>query len=258
MNPELRRPLVAGNWKLHKTIAESVELAQEVVRCTGVTGATEVVVAPVYTALSRVNDVLAGTIISLAAQDVCWATQGAFTGAVGPVQLLDVGCRYVIVGHSERRQLFGESDDIVQRKVRAVLEHGLRPILCVGETLAERDAGEAETVVVRQLRAALSGLEADGAADIVVAYEPVWAIGTGRNAQPSDAQDMHARIRATLVELFGQTLAERTRVLYGGSVKPDNAKALMAQPDLDGALVGGASLAADSFCAIVAAARAGQ
>lgn len=255
MKPQLRRPLVAGNWKLHKTLAESVELAQAVERGAGSSGATEVVIAPVFTALAKVAEVLAGTSIGLAAQDVCWETQGAFTGEVGPLQLVDLGCRYVIVGHSERRQLFGDTDDVVQRKTQALLRQGLRPILCVGETLSERDAGQAQTVVVRQLRAALTGLEADEAGQVVIAYEPVWAIGTGRNAQPGDAQEMHARVRATLAELFGQALADGTRVLYGGSVKPDNAKALLAQPDLDGALVGGASLDAESFCAIVAATR---
>jgi triosephosphate isomerase len=255
VKPELRRPLVAGNWKLYKTQAESVELAQEVVRGVGSWGMTEVVVSPVFTALSKVGEVLAGTTVGLAAQNVHWDTQGAFTGEVGPLQLVDLGCRYTIVGHSERRQLFAETDEAVQRKTQAVLRHGMRPIVCVGETLAERDAGQAQTVVVRQLRAALRDLEVEEAAQVVIAYEPVWAIGTGRNAQPADAQEMHARVRATLAELFGEPLAERTRVLYGGSVKPDNAKALLAQPDLDGALVGGASLVAESFCAIVAAAR---
>jgi triosephosphate isomerase len=255
VKPELRRPLVAGNWKLYKTQAESVELAQAVVRGVGSWGMTEVVVSPVFTALSKVGEVLAGTTVGLAAQNVYWETQGAFTGEVGPLQLVDLGCRYAIVGHSERRQLFAETDEAVQRKTQAVLHHGMRPIVCVGETLAERDAGQAETVVVRQLRAALRDLGPEEASQVVIAYEPVWAIGTGRNAQPADAQQMHARVRATMAELFGEPLADRTRVLYGGSVKPDNAKALLAQPDLDGALVGGASLAAESFCAIVAAAR---
>jgi triosephosphate isomerase len=253
VKPQLRRPLVAGNWKLNKTLAESVEVAQAVVRCIDASGSTEVVIAPVFTALAKVSDVLAGTSVGLAAQDVCWESEGAFTGEVGPLQLVDLGCRYVIVGHSERRQLFGDTDEVVQRKTLAVLRHGLRPIVCVGETLAERDAGQAQAVVIRQLRAALQGVDAEDASQVVIAYEPVWAIGTGRNAQPADAQEMHARVRATLAELFGQPLADGTRVLYGGSVKPDNAKVLLAQPDIDGALVGGASLSADSFCAIVLA-----
>ncbi|HEY2734875.1 MAG TPA: triose-phosphate isomerase [Polyangiales bacterium] len=255
MNPQLRRPLVAGNWKLYKTLSESIELARDVVRVAGSGGTPEVVVAPVFTALAKVADVLAGTTVGLSAQNVYWETQGAFTGEVGPLQLADLGCRYAIVGHSERRQLFGDTDEAVQRRTQAALRHGLRPIVCVGETLSEREAMHAQAVVVRQLKAALTGLEPDEAAEVVIAYEPVWAIGTGKNAQPSDAQEMHARVRSTLTELFGQSLAEKTRILYGGSVKPDNAKALMAEPDVDGALVGGASLSADSFCAIVAAAR---
>ena len=255
MKPQLRRPLVAGNWKLYKTLAESVELAQAVARGVGSAGTPEVVVAPVFTALAKVGEVLAGTTLGLAAQNVFWETQGAFTGEVGPVQLTDLGCRYAIVGHSERRQYFGESDETVQRRCGALLRQNIRPILCVGETLAEREAGQAQAVVVRQLRAALKGIESEDASQVVVAYEPVWAIGTGKNALPSDAQEMHARVRATMAELYGQALAEGMRVLYGGSVKPDNAKALLAELDVDGALVGGASLAADSFCAIVAAAR---
>jgi triosephosphate isomerase len=214
-----------------------------------------VVIAPVFTALAKVADVLAGTTLGLSAQDMFWESQGAFTGEVGPLQLADLGCRYAIIGHSERRQLFGDTDEVVQKKTQAALRHGIRPIVCVGETLVEREAGQAQAVVVRQLRAALAGLDPEEAAEVVVAYEPVWAIGTGKTAQPSDAQEMHARVRVTLVELFGQRLAEGTRVLYGGSVKPDNAKTLLAEPDIDGALVGGASLAVDSFCAIVAAAR---
>jgi triosephosphate isomerase (TIM) len=255
MKPQLRRPLVAGNWKLYKTLSESTELALEIVRAVGSAGTPEIVVAPVFTALAKVADVLAGTTLGLSAQDMFWESQGAYTGEVGPLQLADLGCRYAILGHSERRQLFGDSDEVVQKKTQAALRHGIRPILCVGETLAEREAGQAQAVVVRQLRAALAGLDPEEAAEVVIAYEPVWAIGTGKTAQPADAQEMHARVRVTLVELFGQPLADRTRVLYGGSVKPDNAKTLLAEPDVDGALVGGASLAVDSFCAIVAAAR---
>jgi triosephosphate isomerase len=255
MKSQLRRPLVAGNWKLFKTLSESTELALEVVRAVGSGGTPEVVIAPVFTALAKVADVLAGTTLGLSAQDMFWESQGAFTGEVGPLQLADLGCRYAIIGHSERRQLFGDTDEVVQKKTQAALRHGIRPIVCVGETLVEREAGQAQAVVVRQLRAALAGLDPEEAAEVVVAYEPVWAIGTGKTAQPSDAQEMHARVRVTLVELFGQRLAEGTRVLYGGSVKPDNAKTLLAEPDIDGALVGGASLAVDSFCAIVAAAR---
>jgi triosephosphate isomerase (TIM) len=250
-----RRALVAGNWKLYKTLRESVEVAKEIAGFVGSSNAPEVAIAPVYTALSKVADALASTPIALAAQDCCWEPQGAFTGEVGPLQLKDIGCKYVIVGHSERRQLFGETDDIVARKTKAVVSHGMAPIVCVGEVLAEREAGSAEAVVVRQLRAAVKGLSPAEASKLVIAYEPVWAIGTGKTAQPHDAQEMHARVRATLGELLGGTLADSIRVLYGGSVKPDNAATLMAEPDVDGALVGGASLTLESFSAIIAAAR---
>ena len=249
------RPLVAGNWKLYKTLRESVEVAKEIAGFVGASTTPEVAIAPVYTALAKVADALVGTPVALAAQDCCWEPQGAFTGEVGPLQLKDIGCKYVIVGHSERRQLFGETDETVARKTKAVVSHGMAPIVCVGEVLAEREAGSAEAVVVRQLRAAIKGLPQAEAAKLVIAYEPVWAIGTGKTAQPHDAQEMHARVRATLAEALGHALADSIRVLYGGSVKPDNAAALMAQPDVDGALVGGASLTLESFSAIITAAR---
>lgn len=254
MKPEARRPLVAGNWKLNKNLAESSALA----RALGeqlTAPAAEVVVAPVFTALVTVRDAIAGSVLRLGAQDTYWEDHGAFTGEVSAALLADVGCSYVIVGHSERRQLFGEVDGDVNKKARAVLRHAMAPIVCVGETLAERDAGQAQAVVVRQVAAALADLSAVEFGRVVIAYEPVWAIGTGRNAEPSDAQEMHARIRAVARERFGAA-AQALRVLYGGSVKADNAAALMAQPDVDGALVGGAALAAASFCAIVAAASA--
>jgi triosephosphate isomerase (TIM) len=248
-----RRPFVAGNWKLHKTLAESTALAEQVVAGASSIEA-ELAVAPVFTALSKVAEVLSGSLVGLSAQNLTWETQGAFTGEVGPLQLRDVGCRYVIVGHSERRQLFGETDATVNKRTRAALQHGLAPIVCVGETLAEREAGQAEAVVVRQLTLGLAQIESAVASAIVIAYEPVWAIGTGKNAEPKDAQDMHARIRAAVGQALGPSVAAELRILYGGSVKPDNAKALLGQPDVDGALVGGASLTAESFLAIAAAA----
>jgi triosephosphate isomerase len=249
--------LVAGNWKLYKNLRESVELATAVVAAhtKGDVAAREVAVAPVFTALSKVAEVLAGSPVGLAAQDVFWETQGAFTGEVGPAQLADIGCRYVIVGHSERRQLFAETDDNVGRKAKAVLAQRMAPIICVGETLQEREAGQAEAVVVRQLRAALAGIGAQEAARVVIAYEPVWAIGTGKTAEPRDAQEMHARVRSTLAGLWTGALAEQVRILYGGSVKPDNAATLLGQPDIDGALVGGASLTIEAFSAIISAAK---
>jgi triosephosphate isomerase len=255
VNRELRRPLVVGNWKLHKTLAQSRTLAAAVVqRCGGATGTVDVAVAPVFTALSTVREVLAGSAIGLSAQDAYWEPQGAFTGEVSAPLLADAGCGYVIVGHSERRQLFGESDTDVRRKAEAVLDAGLVPIVCVGESLAQREAGQSEAHVLKQTGAAVEGLPSAAFARVVIAYEPIWAIGTGRTASPADAQQMQASIRGLLAERHGRPLADRTRILYGGSVKPDNARALMAEPDVDGALVGGASLEADSFAAIVAAA----
>jgi triosephosphate isomerase len=254
VNPALRKPLVAGNWKLYKTLAESraliAALRQRLDRVTNV----EIAVAPVYTALAAVREALAGSPIELAAQDAFWEPQGAFTGEVSAALLADAGCELVIVGHSERRQHFGELDVAVQRKTAAVLRAGLVPIVCVGETLEQREAGQTEALVLLQAGTALDGLSPAEAARVVIAYEPVWAIGTGRNARPEDAQAVHAALRHLVAQRFGARLAEGTRILYGGSVKPDNAGALMAQPDVDGALVGGASLDAASFAAIVAAA----
>jgi len=251
-----RRYLIAGNWKLYKTLRESTELASALVRSASTVSADiEIAIAPVFTALSKVAEVLAGSPVALSAQDTFWEPQGAFTGEVGPVQLQDIGCRYVIVGHSERRQFFGETDETVSRKVKAVLAHAMAPIVCVGETLSEREAGQAQFVVVRQLTQALKGLSEAEAARVVVAYEPVWAIGTGKTAQPADAQEMHARVRATVAETFGGALAQQLRVLYGGSVKPENAAALMGERDIDGALVGGASLTLEAFSAIIASVK---
>lgn len=247
-----RRPLVAGNWKLHHGIAASEALARSVVRGAG--GDVEVVVAPVFTALHAVHRALAGTGVGLAAQDLHWDDQGAFTGEVSAPLLRDVGCSHVIVGHSERRQLFGETDANVRRKVSAALQHGLVPIVCVGETLADREAGKTLDVVLGQLGAALDGIGADGLRRTVIAYEPVWAIGTGKVAKASDAQEVHAAIRARVAATIDPGAASGLRILYGGSVKPDNVEDLMRQPDIDGALVGGASLKAEQFLPIVAAA----
>ena len=245
-----RSYLVAGNWKLHKTLAESRALATKVAalpaspRC-------EVVVAPPFTALDAVAQALKGSPVGLSAQDVYWENQGAFTGEVGPLQLADVGCRYGIIGHSERRALFGEKDEEIAKKLRALRAQGLAVILCVGETLEQRQAGETLAVVLGQLDAALQGCDAALLAGVVVAYEPVWAIGTGVTAKPGDAQEVHAAIRSRLQQGWGAEVAAGMRILYGGSVKADNAAELFAQVDIDGALVGGASLDADSFLSIV-------
>ena len=244
-----RRPFIAGNWKMYKTTSEAVALVQALKD--GLRSEHEVLVAPPFTALAAVAPLLRGTPIALGAQDMHWEAEGAFTGAVSGPMLKDAGCSHVLVGHSERRQLFGETDETVARKTAAALAHGLTPIACVGETLAERESARTMEVVERQVERALRALTPDQAAGIVVAYEPVWAIGTGRVATPEQAQEVHAFIRRLVARSHGDPVAARLRILYGGSVKPDNAAALMAQPDLDGALVGGASLDAASFLKIV-------
>ncbi|NJM06254.1 triose-phosphate isomerase [Candidatus Gracilibacteria bacterium] len=246
----MRTPLIAGNWKMNKTVAESVEWARACIAGLGDVSDREVLVCPPYTALATLAPLLEATPLALGAQDVFYAEKGAYTGAISPLMLKDLGCRYVIIGHSERRQHFGDNDAIVNKKIVAALGHGLKSILCVGESKPQRDGGEAETVVTAQVRAGLAGLDAAQMEKIVIAYEPIWAIGTGDTATAADAQAMHAAIRATLVGLFGDTVAAALRIQYGGSVKPDNVDELMAQLDIDGALVGGASLAVEDFLRI--------
>jgi triosephosphate isomerase len=246
-----RRRFVCGNWKMHKTAAEAVALVRELAAGLGAdTAAVQVAVAPPFTALSRVAEASGGTPVELAAQDVHWEAQGAFTGEVSAAMLADAGCRHGIVGHSERRQYFCETDEWVRRKAAALLGAGVLPIVCVGETLAEREANRTLEVVDRQVRGALAGLSADQLGRITLAYEPVWAIGTGKTATTAQAQEVHAAIRKILRELGG-SVADAIRIQYGGSVKPENARELMSQPDVDGALVGGASLKAKDFLAIV-------
>jgi triosephosphate isomerase len=235
---------------MHKTAAEARELVRALAPLVEGLPGVQVAVAPPFTALAAVAEALKGTRLELAAQDVHWEAQGAFTGEVSAAMLRDAGVRHCIVGHSERRQLFGESDGTVQKKTRALLAAGLLPIVCVGETLAEREAGETMLVVSRQVRGALTGLSPGDLARLTVAYEPVWAIGTGRTATTAQAQEVHAEIRRILRDIGGAA-ADEVRIQYGGSVKPDNAAELMAQPDVDGALVGGASLEAASFAKIV-------
>jgi triosephosphate isomerase (TIM) len=246
-----RRRFVCGNWKMHKTVAEAVQLVRDLRERLGEPRA-QVAVAPPFTALAAVKQALQGSPIQLFAQNCHFEKQGAFTGEVSAAMLRDVGCDGVILGHSERRQLFGETDESVARKLKAVLAEGLAPIVCVGETLQERESGRTWDVVSRQMRGALSGLDVQALGRVTIAYEPVWAIGTGRNATAAQAQEVHAQIRALLREL-GAAVADSIRIQYGGSVKPDNAAELLSQPDVDGALVGGASLKADDFAKIVAA-----
>ncbi|HLV60608.1 MAG TPA: triose-phosphate isomerase [Fredinandcohnia sp.] len=248
-----RRKFVAGNWKMHKTLEEARRLAADLRReLDGVEG-VRVAVIPPFTSIAAVAEALRGSPIEVGGQDLHWETQGAFTGEVSGPMLRDAGAGLVLVGHSERRHLFGETDETANRKVRAALDAGLSPILCVGETLEERDAGRTLEVVGSQVRAGLAGLGAEDLNRVAIAYEPVWAIGTGRTATPEQAQEVHAFVRAELRTIAGE-VADVVPILYGGSVKPDNAGALLALPDVDGALVGGASLQADAFAAIVRAA----
>jgi len=249
-----RKKFVAGNWKMHKTVAESVALVRELRDLVGGIDGVRVAVAPPFTAVHAVAQLLTGSRIEVAGQNAHWEAQGAFTGEISCGMLAEAGATCVIVGHSERRQYFGETDETVNRRTKAVLGAGLTPIVCVGETLEEREAGRTMDVVGRQVRDGLAGLGAPELERVVIAYEPVWAIGTGKTATTAQAQEVHAAIRAVLRELGGD-VAERMPIQYGGSVKPENAAELMGQPDVDGALVGGASLKADSFAAIVEAAR---
>jgi triosephosphate isomerase len=245
-----RQKFVCGNWKMHKTVAEATALVKELAEGLAGDARVQVAVAPTFTALAAVGAAVKGTPLELAAQDVHWEPQGAFTGEVSAAMLADVGVRHGIVGHSERRQYFGETDETVRKKVGALLAAGIRPIVCVGETLAEREGGRTLEVVGRQVRGGLSGIPAAALASLTVAYEPVWAIGTGKTATTAQAQEVHAAIRALLRELGGGA-ADAIRIQYGGSVKPENAAELLSQPDVDGALVGGASLKAKDFLAIV-------
>ena len=249
-----RRPLVVGNWKLHNTREQSRALAADIAAQSAALAAVDLAVAPVFTALDVVGAALGGSAVRLSAQDVYWESKGAFTGEVSAPLLRDAGCTYCIVGHSERRQFFGDSDEAVQRKAAAVIAATMTPIVCVGESLAQREAGQTEAHVLGQLQAALDGLSEAQAAAVVIAYEPIWAIGTGRNASPADAQAVHVRIRGAVAQRFGGDVARGMRILYGGSVKPDNARDLLSEPDVDGALVGGASLDVASFVAIASAA----
>jgi triosephosphate isomerase len=247
----MRRPIIVGNWKMHKTTAEAASLVQALHASVGEAGGVDVGVAPPYTALMAVAEALRGSAVFVAAQNLHWEPQGAFTGEISAAMLRDVGCTRVIVGHSERRQLFAETDAAVNRKLGAALNAQLDPILCVGETLDQRERNTTFGVLEQQVRQGLAGITAEGMARVVIAYEPVWAIGTGKTATPAQAQEVHAFIRGLLGDLYGKALADEVRIQYGGSVNAGNIHALMTQPDVDGALVGGASLEASSFAQIV-------
>lgn len=250
----MRTPIVAGNWKMFKTIAEAKQFAEAVKQQDTVAGVEQVICAP-FTALPALAEALKGTEVALGAQNMHFEEQGAFTGEISPLMLKEIGVRYVIIGHSERRQYFNETDESVNKKTLAALKHGLRPIVCVGESLEEREAGKTADVVRKQTEAALTDVSAEQLADVVIAYEPIWAIGTGKSSTAADANETIAIIRSMIAERFGQQEADKVRIQYGGSVKPENIGGYMAEKDIDGALVGGASLTADSFFALVKGAK---
>lgn len=247
----MRRPVIAGNWKMFKTRGEAVAFIEGLKARVAKVGHCDVVVAPPFTALAEAAQAAKGSGIGIAGQDVHWDAEGAHTGDVSAGMLVDAGCSYVIIGHSERRHDHGETDEQVNRKLQAALAAGLTPIVCVGETLEEREKNETQTVLERQFQGGFAGLTPSEFSRIIMAYEPVWAIGTGRTATPEQAEESHADLRELVRGTFGEERAQAVRILYGGSVKPQNIKGLMAHPDLDGALVGGASLKVDSFAAII-------
>lgn len=249
--PALRKPVIAGNWKMHKTIAEARELAEAVVRGLDKSfDSATLILIPPFTAIQEVKRTVSGTAIAVGAQDVFWEEKGAFTGEISPLQLKEAGCDFVVIGHSERRQYFGETDETVRKKTLAALHHGLTPIVCIGETLEERESGQTLDRIKSQLELSLFSLDEEAFSRVVLAYEPIWAIGTGRNATPAQAEEVQAFIRSLAASRYGKTAADYAIILYGGSVKPNNALSLAREKDVDGFLVGGASLEAESFLAI--------
>jgi triosephosphate isomerase len=250
----MRIKLIAGNWKMNKTVKEACDLASEILKETKSLSGPEILICPTYLALSKVADIVLGSNCKLGAQDVHWEDDGAYTGKVSVSMLKDIGVEYIIVGHSEQRQYFHETDETVNKKARKILDTGLKPIICVGETLEEREGEKTEEVVHAQIKGAYAGISEEHAVKTVIAYEPIWAIGTGKVATTQQAQDVHASIRALLNELYGDTCAQTIRIQYGGSMKPDNAAELLSQQDVDGGLIGGASLKTDSFLDIIKAA----
>ena len=247
----MKRYLIAGNWKMNKTTCEAVELAQKLVESLKDVKDRDILICPTFTSLYSVHQVIKGTNIKLGAQDVFYENSGAFTGEISPIMLKDVGCEYVIIGHSERRHIIGERDELINKKVKAAINNGLKVILCVGELLEEREAGKTLEVVKTQVEKGLNGISEDEMKNVIIAYEPVWAIGTGKTAKPEDAQEVHVYIRELLSKLYSKEIANETIIQYGGSVKASNIDSLMAMQDIDGALVGGASLVAEEFTRIV-------
>ncbi len=247
----MRRPIVAGNWKMNKTSAEAVQLAEELKPLVADVEGVDIVLCPPFTSLEATSKAIRGSNLLLGAQDMFWEESGAYTGEVSAKMLLTSGCKYVILGHSERRAYFGETNQTVNKKLKAALRAGLVPIVCVGERREEREAGITQKIVEDHVVGAFEGISAEQTPGVVIAYEPVWAIGTGLTATPEQAQEVHAFIRQILTGLYNSNVAQQVRIQYGGSIKPENAAALFGQPDIDGGLVGGASLAADSFAKIV-------
>lgn len=246
----MRKPIIAGNWKMFKTAGEAVNFINELKPLLSEKD-VDVVVCPPFVCLPGVLEAVQGSDIKVGAQNMHWEVEGAFTGEVSPVMLKDLGCHYVIIGHSERRQYFAETDETVNNKVKAAFAHGLLPIVCVGEKLEEREAGSTNQVVENQVRNGFAGLDKDLVKTLVVAYEPIWAIGTGKTASSDDAEVVIAHIRAVLAQMYGEDIAAQVRIQYGGSVKPENISELMAKPNIDGALVGGASLKTDSYLKLI-------
>lgn len=247
----MRTPVIAGNWKMFKNESEAAALIEALAPAVQNTKGVEIVVAPVFTSIAAVREKIRGTNINLAAQNCFWENEGAFTGEISAPMLVTSGCTHVIIGHSERRQFFGETDETVNKKIKAAIAVGLTVLFCIGETLAEREGELTFDVLSRQVKEGLAGIDSKNLDKIVIAYEPVWAIGTGKTASDDQAQDAHSYIRGLIAGLYSQDASENIRILYGGSVKPENVKGLMSQEDIDGALVGGASLKAESFAAIV-------
>lgn len=248
---DVRTPLIAGNWKMYKTCNEAVKTAEQLLERVNDIENVDIMIAPTFTSLALVSKVIANSKVALGGQDIYWEKEGAFTGEISGSMLVSAGCQYVIVGHSERRQYFGETDDTVNKKMLASLNSGLIPIMCVGETETQRDEKKTFSVLDKQMEKGLEGLSLNEHHSLVIAYEPVWAIGTGKSATPEQVQEVHFYLRNLLEKKFGNMIAKSIRILYGGSVKPDNVSELMALPDVDGALVGGASLQPDSFSKII-------
>jgi triosephosphate isomerase (TIM) len=248
---ENRKPFIAGNWKMFKTCPEAVEAAAKLSQIVEGVSDVDIMIAPTFTALAPVSEAIQGGPVKLAAQNIHWEEEGAYTGEISAKMILSAGCSHVIIGHSERRQFFGETDETVNKKIKAAIDNGLVPVMCVGETEKKRDEDKTFSVLDKQVKKGLEGFLLGDLSSLIIAYEPVWAIGTGKTATTDQAQEVHAYIRSMITDDFGQSLAQGMRILYGGSVKPANIKELMAMPDIDGALVGGASLDPETFSKIV-------